>query len=299
MIYLRPQCDNNITVKIKSYLTLCRVNLSLFAACSAATGFFAGPYHHLTDVLPPALAVFLLASGASALNQYQERDIDASMERTRRRPLPSGTISPSNALLFSIGLILTGMLILVPKGLQTIGMGIFAVFWYNGIYTYLKQRTAFASIPGAAVGMIPPALGWVSAAGALLDARIGAICFILFMWQIPHFWLLLLRHADEYKKADVPSLIKIMSPAQISRVTFTWIFAAGVSSLLLPLYGSINSWPVYCLLILLAAWLAWKGSLLVKKQPPPLLYSGLFWKINIFLLSIMSILSLENIFLRS
>jgi protoheme IX farnesyltransferase len=284
---------------LKSYLTLCRAYLSFFASCSAATGFFAGPYHRITDVVPSALAVFLLASGASALNQYQERGIDAKMKRTRRRPLPSGTIPPAQALLFSIGLIVTGLLILLRTGgLQTFGLGIFALFWYNGIYTYLKKRTAFASIPGAAVGMIPPAIGWVSAGGGLFDVRIGAICFILFMWQIPHFWLLLLRHADEYTKADVPSLIKIMSPAQISRVTFTWIFAAGVASLLMPLYGSIHSWPVYCLFILLAAWLAWNGSLLVKKQPLPLLYPALFRKINTFLLSIMSILTLENIFLR-
>lgn len=283
---------------LKSYLTLCRAYLSLFAACSAATGFFSGPYHRMIDVLPSALAVFLLASGASALNQHQERGIDARMERTRRRPLPSGTISPAKALLFSIGLILAGLLILVTEGLQTVGLGMFALLWYNGIYTYLKKHTAFAAIPGAAVGMVPPAIGWASAGGGLFDARIAAICFILFMWQIPHFWVLLLRHADEYKNAGVPSLIQIMSPAQISRVTFIWIFAAGVASLLLPLYGSIHSWPVYCLLILLAAWLAWNASLLVKRHPPPLLYAGLFQRINTFLLFIMSMLSLESIFLR-
>jgi len=282
---------------LKSYLTLCRPAVSLFAACSAATGFFLGPYHRFGDVLIPAAAVFLLACGASAMNQYQERGIDANMERTRCRPLPSGTITPTQALAFSLVLILAGLAVLGQTGgVKTGILGLFALLWYNGIYTYLKRITAFASVPGAVVGMIPPAIGWVSAGGALVDARLFAVCFVFFMWQIPHFWLLLLWCGDEYKKAGLPSLFSVMSPAQISRVTFIWIFAASVAGLLLPLYGVVRSPLIYFCLIPPGIWLVWNGRFLAGRRPLPPLSRGLFRKINAYLFLIMSLLSLDKIF---
>lgn len=284
---------------LKSYLTLSRPAVSLFAACSAATGFLLGPYQRLAEALVPAAAVFLLACGASALNQYQERSIDARMERTRRRPLPSGTITPARALSFALGLILASLAMLSQTGgVKTFLLGLFALLWYNGIYTSLKRTTAFASVPGAVVGMIPPAIGWSSAGGPLFDARLAAVCFVFFMWQVPHFWLLLLHHGDEYKKAGLPSLFGVLSPAQISRVTFIWIFAASVAVLLLPLYGAVRSPLIYFALIPPAVWLVWNGRSLAKKRPMLSLSPGLFRKINIYLFLIMSLLSLDRIVSR-
>ena len=283
--------------EIKPYVTLCRVNISLFAAGSAATGFFLAPYHLITGVLLPAAAVFLLACGASALNQYQEQNIDAKMERTRQRPLPSGIITPARALSLALVLMISGLLLLLIAGKVTAtALGLFAFLWYNGIYTHLKRITAFASVPGALVGAIPPAIGWSTAGGALFDVRLFALCFVFFMWQIPHFWLLIIRRGEEYRKAGLPSLAAVMSTAQISRVTFVWIFSASVAGLVLPLYGTIRSPLVYYSLIPPAAWLVWNGRALTQKQPAATLSSGLFKKINIYLFLIMSLLSLENIF---
>jgi protoheme IX farnesyltransferase len=284
---------------LKSYLTLCRPAVSLFAACSAATGFFLGPYHRIEDVLVPAAAVFLLACGASALNQCQERDIDARMERTRRRPLPSGAITPRRALTLSLALLLAGLALLAETGgVKTFVLGLFALFWYNGVYTPLKRTSAFASVPGAAVGMVPPAIGWISAGGALFDARLIVVCSIFFMWQIPHFWLLLLRRGDEYTKAGLPSLTRVMGPAQLSRVTFIWIFAASVACLLLPLSGAVKSPLFYFALVPPGIWLVWNGRHLAGIRPSLPITPGLFRKINIYLFLIMSFLSLENIFFR-
>jgi heme o synthase len=283
---------------LKPYFTLTRLNISLFAACSAATGFFLAPYHRVIDVLVPSAAVFLLASGASALNQYQERDIDAKMERTRRRPIPSGLIMPGQALALSLISILFGLFALVlSNGVKASILGILALFWYNGVYTWLKKKTAFAAVPGAAVGMAPPAIGWVSAGGALFDPRIAAVCFIFFMWQIPHFWLLLLNHGEEYEQAGLPSLTRVMSKPQIGRVTFVWIVAAAIAGLSLPLYGSIRS-PAYLLLIPCAGWIIWNGRMLTGTGPAGPLSSGLFKKINIYLFLIMSLLSLDHIIFR-
>ena len=202
---------------LKTYFTLCRATIAIFAAASAATGYLLAPHRQITGVFPAAGAVFLLACGASALNQYQEQDIDEKMERTRTRPLPSGSIAASHALALSCALVLAGLALLVHAcGVKAALLGLFALLWYNGIYTHLKKMTAFAAVPGAAVGMVPPAIGWVSAGGAVLDPRIAAICFLFFLWQVPHFWLLLLNNGEEYEQAGLPSLTRVMSRPQIA-----------------------------------------------------------------------------------
>ena len=285
---------------LRSYLTLCRVMVAFFTACSAATGFFLGPHHRLTGVLVPAAAVFLLACGASALNQWQERDIDARMERTRGRPLPAGEFTPARGLTVSLALMLAGLVLLAETGgVRPFLLGLSAVLWYNGVYTALKKRSAFAAVPGAAAGMVPPAIGWAAAGGSLSDPRLAVLCIIFFMWQVPHFWLLLLRRGGEYEKAGLPSLTRVLGPAQISRVTFSWILAASVACLLLPLYGAVRSLPGYLTLVLPALWLVWNGRTLAGLRPAPQLPHGLFTKINVYLLLLMSSLSLENIFFRA
>jgi protoheme IX farnesyltransferase len=282
---------------IKPYFILCRITLSFFAAASAAMGFLLVSHHRIGGVLATTFAVFLLACGASALNQYQERSFDARMERTRKRPIPSGSIPASQAMSLSIALAFVGLAILASAGgMKAMFLGLFALLWYNGIYTGLKKTTAFAAVPGAAVGMVPPAIGWVSAGGAFFDPRIAAVCFIFFMWQIPHFWIFLLRHGEDYKKAGLPSLTTVLSTSQIAHVTYAWIFAAAIATLMLPLYGVVRTPAFYVALIPSAAWLTWSARSLAARRP--LLASAplLFRKINIYLIFIMSLLVLENIF---
>ncbi len=280
---------------LKPYITLCRVWISLFAACSATTGFFLSPYRHAAGVLTPVSAVFLLACGASALNQYQERDIDAKMERTRERPLPSGAIGPARAITVSAALMVAGLSLGSLAGPVALILGLCALVWYNGVYTYLKRITAFAAVPGAAVGMIPPAIGWVSG-GAVFDAKIAALCLIFFLWQVPHFWLLILNYGEQYDRAGLPSLTNVMSKSQIARVTFAWITAAAAASLALPLYGQVRTPSAYFLLLFLALWLIWSGKPLTKKDSLPSLSSLLFRKINVYLFIMMSLLTMESIF---
>ncbi len=281
---------------LKPYLTLCRVWISLFAACSAATGFFLAPGRHASGVLIPVASVFLLACGASAFNQYQERDIDAKMERTRERSLPSGAVTPSRVAAVSAALTLAGLSLAFLAGPSVLTLGLCALIWYNGVYTRLKRTTAFAAVPGAAVGMIPPAIGWVFGGGAVFDAKIAALCFIFFLWQVPHFWLLILKHGKDYERAGLPSLTKIMSKAQIARITYVWITAAAVASLVMPLYGPLRTPAVYFLLLSLAFWLIWSGKSLTEKNSLPSLSSLLFKKINIYLFIMMSLLTVESLF---
>jgi protoheme IX farnesyltransferase len=281
---------------LQSYLTLCRPGISSLAACSTATGYVLSSRHPSVEVLVPAAGVFLLACGSSALNQIQERKTDALMERTMHRPVPSGSLPPLHALAVSVILIITGLFLLGTSGAGPLALGLAAVLWYNGLYTRLKKRTAFASVPGALIGAIPPAIGWISAGGALLDARLSALCILFFLWQVPHFWLLVLKHGEEYARAGLPSLARIFSQAQLERLTYVWTVATAAATLALPLYGITKSPAVYLLLLPASLWLAGKSAPLFRKDILPATHGRAFRRINIYLLLIMLTLSLDALF---
>ncbi|MGE5843513.1 MAG: protoheme IX farnesyltransferase, partial [Syntrophaceae bacterium] len=224
------------------YLCLCKARISLFSSLSAAMGFIlaADP---AWETFPALLAgVFLLACGACALNQYQERDADARMARTTKRPIPSGKIRPAHALGVALLLILSGEGLLLFTGTAAVPLlGIAAVLWYNVLYTGLKRVSAFAVVPGALVGAIPPAMGWSAGGGSLADPSLAALVFFFFMWQVPHFCLHLLTYGREYTEAGLPSLTDVFRAEQLERLTFQWVSATAVSALLLGLSGLLQS----------------------------------------------------------
>jgi protoheme IX farnesyltransferase len=278
---------------------LCRARIAVFAACAAVTGVLLAPHPSASIAGVTALAVFMLSAGASALNQYQERDIDALMERTRNRPLPARVISPSRALSIALPLILAGLSMLARTGgAGPAFLGTTAVLWYNGAYTYLKRLTAFAAVPGAVVGMIPPAIGWTAGGGRLADPRLAVICLLFFLWQVPHFWLQVLHHGEEYEQAGLPSLTMVLGTRQIARITFIWICSTAAASLLLPLFGDLTSPLLYCPLLIAAVWTIVKGVILVTARRTPALSFAVFRHLNVFIFIVMSLLSLENIFGR-
>jgi protoheme IX farnesyltransferase len=255
---------------MRHLLALVRIRISLYAAFAASAGYLLSSARPGGDVFFPAAGVLLLASGASALNQYQERDTDALMERTRGRPLPSGSMSPGGALFVSAALILAGLSLLVfPGDLTCFLLGVCALLWYNGLYTWLKKKTAFAVFPGALVGAVPPAIGWTFAGGSLDDPRILAVCFFFFLWQVPHFCLLVLTFGEEYARAGLPSLSDTFSRAQLGRVTFVWLASTSTAALLIPLFGI--PLPSVLALGLLGAslWLVLRGLCLLRHEAGP------------------------------
>ena len=198
-----------------------------------------------TGLILPVIGIFIMACGSSAINQYQERNSDARMNRTKGRPIPSGRISPRNALLAGLFLSISGEFILFTgSGLGIALLGLLALFWYNGIYTPLKSRTAFAVIPGAVIGAIPPLVGWVAAGGELSDPHALILAFFFFIWQVPHFWLLMLKYGKEYAAVGLPSITSLFSIRQIKNITFIWIFATVVAAFMLPVFGIVQSWII-------------------------------------------------------
>jgi protoheme IX farnesyltransferase len=278
-------------------LELTKFRISLFATLSALAGFILAKQGISKEMVMPILGIFFLACGSCGFNQYQERENDKLMKRTKRRPIPSKRLHASAALKISLFLLLFGAFILYQGGNWTaLGLGTFGILWYNGAYTPLKRRTAFASIPGALIGAVPPLFGWVSGGGDLFDPQILAIAFFFFIWQVPHFWLLFLEFGEDYEKAGFPSLTRIFSPAQLRRMIFTWIFATGVTCLIMPLFGMVGSRVVQMGFFLAGVWLVWKGVRLLRSSLPEFSFHFIFKAINSHVLLVMILLALDHLF---
>jgi protoheme IX farnesyltransferase len=277
------------------FLALTKIRISLLATLTTATGYLLSTGTIALQMLVTCAAAFLLACGSCALNQYQEREVDRCMDRTKSRPIPSGRLNPEAALWISIGLILSGSLVLFfGAGYLALALGLFAVFWYNLIYTPLKQRTAFAVVPGALVGAIPPVLGWTAAGGELLDPRIAGVALFFFIWQIPHFWLLLLDVSKDYENVRLPSVTKIFSYEQAKRIVWVWVLSSGVSSLIIPLFGCLHSSFLYFLLVAAAFWLFWNTVALLRSDGDQGPWRAAFIRLNVYPVLVILVLSADK-----
>ncbi len=269
-------------------LELTKAKITAAVTLSVATGYFLFIEHFSASVFLPALAVFLLACGSAALNQVQEAQIDGRMERTRGRPIPSGRIRREWALFMAMALMGAGFSLLSYIETHTLTLLVLAglaVFWYNGVYFLLKRVTAFAVVPGALVGAIPPVIGWVSAGGLFSDPAIITVAFFFFLWQIPHFWLLLLIFDRDYEKAGLPTLTRILEKRQLARITAMWIFSVAVTGLLMAAMGNFHL-PWNLILLCATVWLGLKAfSFLMPAEKAP--YYPAFIRINLYAFSMM------------
>ncbi len=263
---------------------LFRLKVSGLAAVSAATGSLLVSPRITVPVIACTAGVLVLACGASALNQYQEREDDGLLERTRRRPLPSGRIPPGTALGAAAGLIGAGLFILGLTGMLLPALGAAAVAWYNGVYTRLKRSSPFAAVPGALTGAIPPVMGWVSGGGSLGDRGCLALALFFFMWQVPHFWLVVLDNGPDYRRSGLPSLGDVLSEPQIRRIIALWIMGTAVCSLLVvPSVGAGIPAAGY---LWLAASLALAGSACRFYWRTSIPVLSLFRRMNYYLASV-------------
>lgn len=281
---------------LKIFFDLSKGRIALLAALSTATGYILAADSVSLAIVFPTVGLFLLACGSSALNQYQEREIDSLMKRTKGRPIPSGRLIPPQALVIALLSMLSGSLILlVGSNVVALSLGLFAAFWYNAIYTPLKKRSPFAAIPGALIGAIPPAVGWAAAGGSPFDPKILALCFFFFIWQVPHFWLLLLSYGKDYEEAGLPSLTSIFTAGQLSQITFVWILATAVTCLLIPLFGTVRTTLTNLSLLGLTLWLVWCAMRFFRARGEQLSFKCAFREINIYALAVISLLSLDKV----
>ncbi len=264
---------NNSGKRIKYYFELGKLKIMIPVSLTGFTGYFVFDPHISAGLLLTTFGILLLAVSASVLNQIQEVKTDSMMNRTMNRPLPAGNIDMRHAVLFFFATLIAGTSILFIWGnLGASLTGIFTIFWYNGVYTYSKRITAFAVVPGAVTGALPPLIGWVAAGGGFWDKPIIFIEFLLFTGQIPHFWLLILKYGEEYKNAGLPSLTSLLSNTQIRRLTFTWIITSVIAAVFLCYFGVFQTGPVIAILLIASALMIWQFLDLLKSGGPNINY---------------------------
>ncbi len=203
--------ENIRPTKSKDFLTLAKSGIILLVLFTATCGYLSGhslekPWNwgHFFLVL---ISITLLSSGSAALNQIQEVEIDRKMNRTKDRPLPSNRLTLRSAIFFSLGLITSGLVGLYFINTVVLILGIAALVSYNVLYTmWWKKHMAFGAVPGAIPGALPILMGYQAAAENLLDPKGLYLFAVLFMWQMPHFWVLALKYSDDYKDGGFPIL---------------------------------------------------------------------------------------------
>ena len=284
--------------KIYILLELVKFRITVLVSFTTALGYFLASDNLGFGFIYPVVGIFLLACSSAALNQLQESKTDMLMERTRKRPLPSGKISRAGVMVISLILLLSGSSILILKtNIGTLLTGLITFYWYNAVYTPLKKKTALAIIPGSLVGALPPLAGWLAGGGDLFDLQMGVVALYFFVWQIPHFWLLLLLYGSDFKKGGFPVLTDVYSELFIKKITFVLLVATVLLGVLITFTGSgiylASNILIYIssLLMIIEAF-----SFYVKNRYDRKDVVKTFVSINLYTLAIITILSADKLF---
>ncbi|WP_445400197.1 heme o synthase [Streptomyces sp. LE64] len=216
-------------------------------------------------VLMTTIGGYLSAGGANALNMYIDRDIDALMERTARRPLVTGMVSPREALVFGITLAVVSTLwfgLFVNWLSAWLALG--ALLFYVVVYTMiLKRRTTQNIVWGGIAGCLPVLIGWSSVTNSLSWAAV-ILFLVIFFWTPPHYWPLSMKVKEDYARVGVPMLPVLASNKVVARqiVAYSWVMV-GVSLLLTPL--GYTGWFYTAVALVTGGWWLWEAHGLLAR----------------------------------
>jgi protoheme IX farnesyltransferase len=213
-------------MRLSAYWELTKPRLTAMVILTTWLGYvLARPGHYGWLFFNALIGSWLVASGAAALNQYIERELDARMRRTQNRPLPAQRISLRGALLFGILLSVIGLVQLYAGvNALTAGLAFFTLATYLWAYTPLKTRTSLATLVGAIPGAVPPMMGWSAATGKL-SPEAWVLFAILFLWQLPHFLAIAWMFREDYARAGF-SMLPVVDPDGGSTVRMIILYSA-------------------------------------------------------------------------
>jgi protoheme IX farnesyltransferase len=191
---------------LKDFFELTKARLAISVVFSSLAGYLiAANSYDFSIIILLVVGGYCMVGASNSFNQIIEKDLDALMDRTRNRPIPTGRVSVSVAFIISVLLTLTGIVILYKINPKTALFGAISIFIYTCLYTPLKTVTPLSVFVGAFPGAIPFMLGWVAATNNF-GIEAGALFTIQFFWQFPHFWALGWMLDEDYKKAGISML---------------------------------------------------------------------------------------------
>jgi protoheme IX farnesyltransferase len=261
--------NHNFLSVIDDLKQLTKFGLSLSVVFSAVAGYLlATDIIDITTLISLAIGGYFMVGASNAFNQVIEKDTDKLMKRTQNRPLPSGRMSVTNAMILAILLTVFGVAILYSINPKTAMFGAISIVLYTSVYTPLKPVTPLVVFVGAFPGAIPFMLGWVAATGKF-GIEPGVLFMIQFFWQFPHFWAIGWLLDDEYKKAGFNMLPTGEKNKKASTQILLYTFWMIVVSLIpaLKVTGTLYLSVVSAILVLmLGLVMLYYGFMLHKKQ---------------------------------
>jgi protoheme IX farnesyltransferase len=253
--------------EVRDWITLLKPRVLTLVVYTGIIGLLVAPAPmHPVLAVTAILCITIAAGAAGAMNMWYDRDIDAVMRRTIKRPIPTGRISADAALTYGV-MLAVGSVALMGLATNWLAAGVlaFSIFFYVVIYTmWLKRRTPQNIVIGGAAGAFPPLIGWIAVTGSM-EALPLVLFAIIFMWTPPHFWALSLWAHQDYERAGVPMLPVTHGARETRRqvVIFTILL---VPLTLAPWLMGFNTWVYGLVAALLGAnflrhaWLTWRDA---------------------------------------
>jgi protoheme IX farnesyltransferase len=266
--------------EVRDWITLLKPRVLTLVVYTGIIGLLVAPGHmHPVLAVTAILCITIAAGAAGAMNMWYDRDIDAIMRRTIKRPIPTGRISADAALTYGV-VLAVGSVALMGLATNWLAAGVlaFSIFFYVVIYTMLlKRRTPQNIVIGGAAGAFPPLIGWVAVTGSM-EALPLVLFAIIFMWTPPHFWALSLWAHQDYERAGVP-MLPVTHGARETRKQVVIYTVLLVPLTLAPWLMGFNTWVYGAVAaglganFLRHAWLTWRdeqdeaGVSLTKDMP--------------------------------
>ncbi len=262
------------TLSLKSvyidFKEITKAGLAVSVVFSSIAGYLLGfdnynPFSWSTLIML-VVGGYCMVGASNAFNQVIEKDLDALMDRTKNRPVPSGRMSSNTALIIASALTIIGLILLYLINPKTAMFGAISIFLYTSLYTPLKTKTPLSVFVGAFPGAIPFMLGWVAATGNF-GIEAGTLFLIQFFWQFPHFWAIGWFLFEDYEKAGffmLPTGKKDDKTALQTILYTIWLIVASI----LPVFGFTGQLKISIvaaiLVLLLGLWMLYYALRLRK-----------------------------------
>lgn len=242
---------------VHAYYRLTKPGIIYGNALMAIAGYLFGAAGDpsLTVFLAMVVGISAVIASACVYNNVIDRDIDAKMERTKERAIPTGRIPRHDALLFASFLLVIGLVLLVlGTNALTALVALMGHLAYVVLYGYAKRKTVYGTLVGTLSGSTPPVIGYVAATGAL-DVTAVLLFIVLAAWQMPHFYAIAIFRRDDYKHANIPVLSVVSGMEATRRQIIIYVGVFILSCVMLGLFGSLSLFSTLVLVLLGAYWL--------------------------------------------